>query len=92
MATDDPTRSRAEAPASHDLRTERVVLAFLLDEHPTRLTVHEVAFALDAKDFAEKDAIARAVRQLTGVGLLRVDGELVGPTRAALRFAALEVD
>jgi hypothetical protein len=92
MATEDPTRSCAEAPASADLRTERVVLAFLLDEHPTRLTVHELAFALDAKDFAEKDAIARAVSDLAGVGLVRVDGEVVSPTRAALHFDAMGVD
>lgn len=90
MATEDPTRSSAEAPASADLRMERVVLAFLLNEHPTRLTVRELAFALDAKDFAEKDAIARAVRELTVVGLLRIDGELIAATRAALRFHALE--
>jgi hypothetical protein len=92
MATEDPTRSSAEAPASADLRTERVVLAFLLDEHPTRLTVNELAFALDAKDYAEKDAITRAVRDLAGVGLVRVDGELVSPTRAALRFDEMEAD
>ena len=90
MATEDPTCSCMEAPASEDLRTERVVLSFLLDEHPTRLTTTELAFALDAKDFAEKDAIARAVQRLIGVGLLRVDADLVAPTRAALRFAALE--
>ena len=56
------------------------------------MPVDEIALALDAKDFAEKDGIARAVRDLTGVGLLRVDGELVSPTRAALRFYALEAD
>ncbi len=90
MAAEDPTRSSAEAPASADLRMERVVLAFLLNEHPTRLAVRELAFALDAKDYAEKDAVARAVRELAGVGLLRVDGELVSPTLAALRFNELE--
>jgi hypothetical protein len=30
------------------------VLAFLLDQHPTRVTVDELPFDLDAKDFAEK--------------------------------------
>jgi hypothetical protein len=39
-----------------------------------------------AADFAQRDAIERAVRDLTGVGLpFRSDG-LVLPTRAALRF------
>ena len=37
------------------------MLAFLLAEHPTRLTVDELTSALDPKDFAEKDAIRRAV-------------------------------
>ncbi len=92
MATEDPTHSCAETTASADRRMEGVVLATVLEEHPTRLTVYELAFALDAKDYAEKDAIARAVRELTGAGLLRIDGELVGPTRAALYFDALEVD
>jgi hypothetical protein len=90
MATEDPTCSCAETTASADRRMEGVVLGVLLDEHPTRLTVYELAFTLDAKDFAEKDAIARAVQELAGAGLLHRDGELVGPTRAALRFNALE--
>ena len=65
------------------------MLAFLLDQHPARLTVDELPFALDAKDFAEKDAIAR-VRELTAVGLLRPEGELIEPSRAALHFERLE--
>lgn len=90
MATEDPTRSSAEDPASEDRRTERAVLAFLLDQYPTRPTVDELPFALDARDFAEKDAIARAVRELVAVGLLRAEGELIGPTRAAVHFERLE--
>lgn len=66
------------------------MLAFLLDQHPARLTVDELPFALDAKDFAGKDAIARAVRELTAVGLLRPEGELIEPSRAALHFERLE--
>lgn len=90
MASQDPTWSQADAPASEDRRTERAVLAFLLDQHPTRPTVDELPFALDAKDFAEKDSIARAVRELIGAGLLHAEGELIGPTRAALYFECLE--
>jgi hypothetical protein len=90
MANQDPTRSRAEDPVSEDRRTERAVLTFLLDQYPTRVAVDELPFALDAKDFAEKDAIARAVRDLIGVGLLIAEGDLIGPSRAALRFESLE--
>ena len=66
------------------------MLVFLLDQHPTRVTADELPFALDAKDFAEKDAIARAVRELIAVGLLRSEGEPIGPSRAALHFERLE--
>jgi len=66
------------------------VLAFLLDQHPTRVIVDELPLALDAKDFAEKDAITRAVRELTAVGLLRPEGELIEPSHAALHFERLE--
>lgn len=66
------------------------MLAFLLDQHPTRVTADELSSAFDAKDFAEKDAIARAVYELTAVGLLRPEGELIGPSRAALHFERLE--
>jgi hypothetical protein len=90
MANEDPTRSRADDPASEDRRTERAVLAFLLDQHPAQLRADDLSFALDAKDFAEKDAVARAVRELVAVGLLNADGDLIGPSRAALYFEQLE--
>ncbi|HET7443029.1 MAG TPA: hypothetical protein VFJ57_00065 [Solirubrobacterales bacterium] len=91
MATEDPTRNSAEDPASEDRRTERAVLAFVLDQHPTLLTEDELTFALDPKDLAEKDAIARAIRELAGAGLLRLSGYSLTPTRPALYFAALEI-
>lgn len=50
------------------------MLAFLLDQHPTRVTADELPSAFDARDFAEKDAIARALRELTAVGLLWPQG------------------
>ena len=90
MATDDPTCRRAGGTASADRRTEHAVLGFLIDEHPTRLTLDEVLVAFDPKDYAEKDAIRRAVRELTGAGLLRADGDLIDPTRAAIHFERLE--
>ena len=92
MATNDPTHRYAEGTAPEDRRTERAVLAVLLDEHPTRLSLDELIFALDPKDFAEKDGIRRAVRELIGAGLVRVDGALIGPTRASIHFNRLEAD
>jgi hypothetical protein len=91
MATQDPTRSCPDAPASEDTRTERAVLAFLLDQHPDRLTIPELALALNASQgFAAEDAVERAVRELVGAGLLHAEGALVLPTRAALYFERLE--
>ncbi|HUB99765.1 MAG TPA: hypothetical protein VMS11_08075 [Solirubrobacterales bacterium] len=92
MASQDPTRSSANDVASEDRRTERAVLAFLLDQHPTLLSEDELLFALDPKDLAEKDAIARAIRALTGAGLLRLSGSSLTPTRASLYFSNLEAD
>ena len=87
-----PKTLRGVTPTTRPQKTdaERAVLAFLIDQHPTRLKRDELPLALNAKDFAEKDAIARAVRELAGVGLVQIDGDLVGPTRAALRFEELE--
>jgi hypothetical protein len=43
----------------------------------------------DAEDFAEGDALARAVRDLIAAGLLRMEGEAVVPTVAAIHFDRL---
>jgi hypothetical protein len=64
----------------------------VIDQHPSLLTRDELIGALDPKDLAEKDAIARAIRELAGAGLLRDSGGSLTPTRAALYFAALEAE
>lgn len=81
-------------PDAEDTKAERVVLAFLLEEHPSQLTIPEVSLALNADPgcFGSDDAVERAVRELVGAGLLYCHGWLVLPTRAALYFARLEVD
>jgi len=65
-----------------------VVLGYVLDQHP----VHPSIPAL-VRDLAEdaSDAYERAIRDLTGVGLLRCPGGIVYPTEAALRFERLEL-
>ncbi len=84
MASEDPTRSGACDTASQDRRTERAVLALLLDEHPARLTLPELSLAFGGDGSSETDAVRRAVDQLIGSGLLHRDGALLGPTRPAL--------
>lgn len=79
-------------PAVQDAKTERAVIAFLINEHPNQLTVAEVSWALSngSVEFEAEDAIERAVRELVGAGLLRCSDGFVLPTRAALYFARLE--
>jgi hypothetical protein len=70
---------------------ESVVLQRLLDLHPTRLTVSELTRELGGEriDFAERDALERAIRDLAAAGLLHQSEDFVIPTRAALRFSEL---
>jgi hypothetical protein len=83
--TDDSWTTRAG-----DIATESVVLRQVLDLHPTHVTVAELVREIGGEqvEFAERDAIERAVRDLAGAGLLHRN-ELVVPTRAALRFSEL---
>lgn len=80
-------------PRAEDAKVERVVLAFLLEKHPSQLTIPELSLALNADPgFDSDDAVERAVRELVGAGLLYCHGRFVLPTRAALYFAWLEAD
>jgi hypothetical protein len=67
-----------------DDATQRAVLSLVLDQHPTLLASDEVEREVGAGDAAE-----RALRDLSGAGLIRRDGETVFPTRAALHFDRL---
>jgi hypothetical protein len=76
---------------AEDEGVESAVLRQLLDLHPTRLKVAELVRELsgDRGGFAERDAVERAVRELTAAGLLHQGEEFVAPTRAALRLNEL---
>ncbi len=78
-------------PAEEDAKTERTVLIRVLALHPIHLTMPELASEVleDPDDFAEGDALARAVRDLGVAGLVRMNGVVVAPTRAALHFHSL---
>ncbi len=96
MADANPTdlESDPARPACEDTKVERVVLSFLLDKHPSQLTIPELSSALNADPnrFEANDAVERAVRELVGAGLLHCRGGFVLPTRAALCLAYLEMD
>ena len=82
------------SPAEEDRKIQNAVLDFILSEHPAHLSEAELvlAFHRDAASFPDTDAIARAIAELVGAGLLRRFGTAVVPTRAALYFSRLEVD
>lgn len=84
--------NRHPSPAEEDGQVESAVLAFVLDEYPDRLTVDELFLALGgaSPDFDRRDAIERAIRELTGAGLVHRDGVFVVPSRPALCFHRLE--
>lgn len=96
MADRNPTERGAAGPdspnaAARDARTENAVLTFLLDEHPTRLTLGELSLVLNADPRLDDpdDAAERAVRELVGAGLIHQDGRFLAPSRAALYFERL---
>ncbi|HEY0280954.1 MAG TPA: hypothetical protein VGC32_22040 [Solirubrobacterales bacterium] len=68
---------------ARDRRHEAAVLGRVLWLHPTHLTERELLLSLFAEG-AEVDAYERAVRDLISVGLLRLEGESILPTLAAI--------
>lgn len=78
--------------AGDDARLQSVLLQRVLDLHPARVTTDELIRDLTGKDpdFAARDSVGRAIRELTGAGLLhRSDDDFVTPTRAAVRLGEL---
>jgi hypothetical protein len=75
-----------------DARVESALLQRVLDLNPTRVTAEELVRDLTGEDpdFGARDGVERAIRELTGAGLLhRTDDGLVTPTRAAVHFGEL---
>lgn len=70
---------------------ESAVLQQLLVLHPVQLTLAELAREVtdDPEQFAQRDAVERAVRELAAAGLVHRGNDFVVPTRAALRFDEL---
>jgi hypothetical protein len=70
-----------------DDATQRAVLSLVLAEHPILLAASEIE-----REVGSGDATDRALRDLISAGLLRREGALILPTRAALHFDALDSD
>jgi Fe2+ or Zn2+ uptake regulation protein len=76
--------------SAQDAAIESAVLQQVLALHPAVLSLAELTRELgETTDPASRDAVERAVRDLTGSGLLQRSEALVLPTRAALRFDEL---
>jgi hypothetical protein len=80
-----------QSPAGEDATVESAVLLRLIVLHPAQITFEELLreIAVDPEDFAERDAVERAVRDLAAAGLAHRNDEFVVPSRAALRFDEL---
>ena len=78
-------------PAEEDGAVEAAVLRQLLALHPVQVVFEELLreIAVDPDDFAQRDSVERAVRDLAAAGLLHRRDDLVMPSRAALRFDEL---
>jgi hypothetical protein len=75
-------------PAAEDAATESAVLQLVLALHPAQVTAADLLREIggESPGFAVRDAVDRALRDLTAVGLLHRLDDFVLPTRAALRF------
>lgn len=92
MANANPTDSRdPDSCADADQQMQGAVMALVLLAHPAVFTLSELVHELtESDDFAETDAVGRAVRDLAGNGLLHKQGICVWPSRAALHCERLE--
>ena len=78
-----PNPIPGEANDARDRRHEAAVLVRILWLHPTHLTRRELLLSLFAEG-TEVDAYERAICDLVSVGLLRMEGESILPTLAAI--------
>jgi hypothetical protein len=93
MAGPRMTRCPGATSASDEEKAEQAVLALLLEVHPAHLSLDEVLRELTDRpdDFAPRDRVNNAVRDLVAAGLVHRHGAFVFATRAAVRFEGLRI-
>ena len=86
-------KRKAAGPAAEDLKFERAALVHVVESFPETLRLEDLIRELaKPKDFAQRDGVERAVRELVSGGLFfRCEG-VVLPTRTALRAYELLVE
>lgn len=79
--------------ASDDGFYEEAVLRHVLNWQPTILRLEDLIreVAPDPREFAHRDAVARAVRDLAKVGLVHRQGECVLPTTAVVYLRGMDI-
>ena len=84
-------QAQIQSSAVEEAKTESAVLQFVLSLHPTQISYDDLRREFDPEPdgFTQGDALERAVQELSSAGLLLHSGDLVLPTRAALRFDSL---
>jgi hypothetical protein len=90
----DETEADWVAPDREDSRWQASVMLTLLTQLPHSLSEAELAAELlkAEPDFSERDALARAIRDLRQAGIVHQNDELISLTRAARHFDALPLD
>jgi hypothetical protein len=85
--------SQATSARLEDDSYEEAVLRHIFDWEPTILRLCDLVreVSRDPSDFGDRDAVARAVRDLTKVGLLHRQGECVLPTPMAVYVRGMEL-
>jgi hypothetical protein len=78
-------KAKSADNAGEDQQVERVVLTHVIEVHPATLRLSDLIRELsDPDDFAQRDGVERAVRELVKGGLLFKCEGAVLPTRQAL--------
>jgi predicted transcriptional regulator len=83
-AIDDEPQHRSSRPFYAYASAERAVLSHLLDQHPRRFTLQELAHEVGS-DIKEK-AVRRAVDNLAAAQFIRREGAAVTPAPAVINF------
>jgi hypothetical protein len=86
-------QAQATSGRDQDGDYEQEVLRHVLNERATIFRICDLVreLARDPDDFADRDAVERAVRELRKVGLLHRQGECVLPTPAAIYVEGWEL-